>query len=293
MGLHDRPYWQEQQQQGGFGGGPPGGTAFRRPQMPQAVKFLLIANVVIYILQVFLDRPVPGYPVGRISAWFGVTVGGYWQLWRYVSFQFLHGGPWHLGFNMLALFFLGGLLERTWGKKVFLTFYLSCGVVAGLAYVAIGGIYGLPADMPIIGASGGVYGILLACAVLFPHIKLLLYFILPISIRVLSVVIFGAMMLLVLQALVRGQAMSDVAHLGGAIGAAFWLWILPQLRSSVSRSRTKINDGAWKRKMQQKQAEQDEIDRILDKIRREGLGNLSHSEKHKLQEATRRQRKEP
>ncbi len=289
MSLRDRSYWRDDQDH--FGGG----VQVVRPQFPKAVKYLLIINVAVYVVQVFLDQPKPAQPAGLLSSLFGVTVEGFWQIWRYLTFQFLHGDAWHLFFNMLALFFLGPVLERHWGTKRFVKFYLSCGIVAGLAYVVIGALYGLPGDMPIIGASGGVYGILLACAVLFPRIKLLLFFIVPISIRILAGFIFGAMALVVLRALAQGQAyaaMSDVAHLGGAAAAAFWLWALPPLREGAVEGKAGSRRGAWQRKMKKRQANDEEIDRILEKIKQEGINSLTSRERQKLQEATRKQHEE-
>jgi hypothetical protein len=159
----------------------------------------------------------------------------------------------------------------------------------------MGAVYG-PGRVPIVGASGGVYAILLACAVLFPHVKLLLFFILPISIRVIAVLLFGAMILMVLNSLsyrqLGAQFWSDVAHLGGGAAAAFWLWVLPVIGTKARQGQARLNHGAWERKTRDRLAEQAETDRILDKIRQEGLDSLSDRERERLQEATRKQRQE-
>jgi len=293
MGLRDRPYWRDEQR-AGYGGRATGHLTIGLPRPTPAVKALLIINVAVFIVQIFADQPRGPNDPGWMSASFGVTVRGAWQIWRYITFQFLHGGVWHLFLNMLGLYFLGSPLERRFGRQRFLTFYLSCGVVAGLAYVLIGAFGGLPRAMPIIGASGGVYGIVLAAAVYFPHFRLLFFFF-PVPIRLAALVIFGGMILLVLQAAAAGRvyaAMSDVAHLGGAVASAFWIWGLPRLRGQVRRRRDAINRGAWQRKMSQRRAQQEEIDRILDKIRRDGIDSLTRKEKDKLREATIRQREQ-
>ena len=113
-----------------------------------------------------------------------------------MTFQFLHDPTslWHIGLNMLGLYMFGTPLERHWGTKKFLRFYLSCGVAAGVAYVAIGAALGNASWIPLIGASGGVYGILLACAVLFPTFRVIL-FIFPVPIRLAAILIFGGMLL--------------------------------------------------------------------------------------------------
>jgi membrane associated rhomboid family serine protease len=282
---------QQQPPGGGMGGGG-GGLTVGFPSTGRIVKQLLLINAACFLLQIFVDRPgVGGYAYGPMSAWLGVTVGGFWQLWRYVTFQFLHGGPWHIILNMLGLWLLGSPLEKRFGTKRFLVFYLSCGVVAGIAYVMIGAIGGLPRNLPIIGASGGVYGIVLAAAVLFPHFRLLFLFF-PVPIRLAAVVIFGVMVLTVLQAAAAGavgQAMSDVAHLGGAVCAAFWLWGMPRFGVTWKQAHTARRRGTWQKKMRRQHEMEAEVDRILAKVREQGLDSLTAGEKRKLREATRRQ----
>jgi membrane associated rhomboid family serine protease len=297
MGLHDRPYWKDD-----TGAEPEGGVvrslAFGLSKPSKAVKWLLIINLAAFLLQQVL---LLGFKID-LSEWFGATVGGFWQIWRYLTFQFLHAPNtlWHIGLNMLGLYILGTPLEQFWGTRRFLRFYLSCGAVAGLAYVILGAIFSIPPSYPLIGASGGVYGILLACAVLFPHMKLILV-LFSVPIRLAAVIIFGGMILLTLHSLKGGgwrpgeEAMdfwSSVAHLGGAVMAAMWLWVIPRFGGAAQGIVRRANRGAWQRKMQRRQADQADIDRILDKIRLEGLASLTRKEKHTLKQATLRQQRE-
>jgi len=292
MGLKDRPYWR-QEQQGGPGGGFMGGVTLGMPKPASAVKYLLIVNIAAFVAQLLFWA---GLRID-LSDFFGMTAAGWWQLWRYVTFQFLHSSDslWHLGLNMLGLYMLGTPLEKSWGTKRFLRFYLTCGVVAGLAYVIMAFALSLPRDIPLIGASGGVYAIVLACAILFPHFRLIL-FLFPVPIRLAAVIIVGGMILIVLNSLASGRVgplfWSHVAHLGGAVAAAFWIWALPVFRGKAIRARAKLNAGAWERKIRKRQAEQEEIDRILEKIQRNGLGSLSNKERQKLRDATRKQRQQ-
>jgi len=305
MGLHDRPYWRDDGGRGGYGGGPMRGLAVGLPKPGAAVKWLLIINIVVFVLQVFVDRPSISNPYGLLSSHLGVTLNGFWQPWRYVTFQFLHGGMWHVALNMLGLYMLGTPLEQHWGTKRFTKFYLACGAFAGLAYVLMcalvaGGQDGPNAvataarglgDVPLIGASGGVFAIVLACAVLFPHFRLI-FFLFPVPIRLAAVIIFGGMILVVLSGLTGrpgSQFWSDVAHLGGAVAAAFYIWVLPALRSGARQRRARLNEGAWRRKMEHRRADQAVINRILDKINREGLDSLTRRERDILRDATRRQ----
>ena len=299
MGLHDRPYMRTERPPGG---GRVEGLTIGMPRPTRAVKYMLLINIAVFVAQAFLDKSETGFlglPVraGPMSRWLGVTVGGFWQLWRYVTMQFLHGDFIHILFNMLGLYILGTPLEQHWGTRRFLRFYLSCGAVAGLAYVTIGALFQLNPELPIIGASGGVYGIVLACAVFFPQFRIIFLFF-PVPIRFAALIIFGGMILLVLQSLGAGHAeaaMSDVAHLGGAVTAAVWVWAIPKLTGAggvVRVTRARINQGAWRRKVERRAEEEAQVDRILQKIKDEGLSSLSRLEKRILQNATRRQREQ-
>ena len=300
MGIHDRPYWQEGQP-GGYGGGGQqrgGGLMVGMPRAGRAVKILLLINVVVFVLQMIVDQQRAGYPYGVMSGWLGATPGAFWQIWRYVTFQFLHstGGIWHIAMNMLGLYMLGSPLERQWGSRRFVKFYLICGAVGGLAYVIIGNVVGKDLGTPIVGASGGVFGIILACAVLFPNFRLI-FFLFPVPIRVAALIIFGGMALVILNSVGKGQYSdpqfwSDVAHLGGAAAAAVWIWGLPKLSRASAEARVKRQQGAWRRRLERQAAQQAEIDRILEKVHRRGINSLTAKEKQTLRDATRRQREE-
>ncbi len=284
MGLYDRPYMQKDYN-------PPtgGGITFGMPKPSRAVKYLLIINLVVFVVQIFLDRPRVGWPAGIISGLFGVTVGDFWQVWQYVTCQFLHADPWHILLNMIGLYFLGSPLEKRWGSKRFLWFYLSCGVVAGTAYVVIGALGGVPPHRPIIGASGGVYGLVLAAAILFPNFRILLLFF-PVPIRLAAILLFGGMILMVMQAAAAGHvetAMSDVAHLGGAVAAAVWIWGVPRVSVKRRRQGGPSRPGTWQKKVQKRREIQRKVDGILDKIHNEGMDSLTRKEKKILRQASR------
>ena len=296
MGLHNRPYWKDDEDDGGAGfhSAPAGGLTIGMPKPGKVVKALLLINIVVFIVQKFADK-ASAHSAGRMSLILGASVGGWWQVWRYVTFQFLHGGYWHIVVNMLGLYMLGTPLERHWGSKRFLRFYLSCGVVAGVAYVVIGFLAKLPPGVPIVGASGGVFGILLACAVLFPQFRLIFVFF-PVPIRLAALILFGGMIILMLESAglsadrLSSEFWSHVAHLGGAGAAAVWIWLVPRARGAVRRTRRRARQGSWRRKMEKRASDQAEVDRVLDKVHREGIGSLTGKEQKVLQEATRRQR---
>lgn len=262
------------------------------PKPGRVVKYLLLINIGVFVLQLIMGTtrlPLEGL--------FGATPGAWWQVWRYFTFQFLHSTSdiWHIALNMLGVYMLGTLMEQHWGSKRFLKFYLSCGVVAGLAYVVVGNILSLPPNHPIIGASGGVYGILLACAILFPQVKLLVYFF-PVPIRFACLIIFAIMAFGFIQSIgsgaYGGKFWSDVAHFGGAVTAAVWVWGMPRFSGVIADRAEKVNQGSWERKMKKKRADQAEVDRILAKINDKGINSLSSREKKTLKEATLRQQSE-
>ena len=281
MGLHDRPYWREDFDRGGQRAG----RVFAgMPRPTSAVKWLLIANIAVFVLQL-----IPGH---IMTAIFAVVPPAWWQLWRYVTFQFLHAGLIHLLFNMLGLYFLGMVLERAWGPRRFLTFYLSCGAFAGLCHVVMTFTFNPSGiNTPLVGASGGVYAVVLACAVLFPQIRLIL-FLFPVPIRFAAVLFIGIAVYNVIGGISAGGfagGISDAAHLGGAAAGAFWIWLLPKLRGAPIKARVKRNRGAWQRKLQKQAEDQAEIDRILQKIHQHGIGSLTAGEKRTLRNATRQE----
>jgi membrane associated rhomboid family serine protease len=179
-----------------------------------AVRTLLFANVSFFVLQAFVD------PVLRrfFALW---PLGTIFQPWQVITYAFLHGGFGHIFFNMLALFMFGRHLEALWGTRRFVQFYFASVLAAALAQLAVTSYTG--AIYPTIGASGGVFGLLLAYALFFPHERIMLLFP-PIPLPAwLFVTLYG---LLTLFMGVTGTAagVAHFAHLGGMVGGALTLW---------------------------------------------------------------------
>jgi len=280
MGLYDRDYTQSEFRQQRFGMPQ---MRFSLPHMTPVVKWLLIVNIGVHLLQAMLfsrqmRSPAELTPLETIFAVYPVSLGKGLQIWRLISYQFLHGDSWHIFGNMLGLFFLGPTLEKHWGSKRFLAFYLFCGVVGGLSYtllVALGAMRG----GPMVGASGAILGMLAACAILFPHfVVFILLF--PVPIRVAAV---GLMLVYTLNVVMGGwNSGGDAAHLGGmAAGAAYVL-----LGPRASKYRLKIRAGSWEKRVEESRKLQIEVDRILAKVHREGLHSLTGAEKKILKRAT-------
>ena len=163
MGLYDRDYTRADFQSG-FRYPPQMRMTF--PKITPVVKKLLIINIAVFFIGIIFfpsNILVPGlhYPINFLEKWFSVfpySFGAMLQLWRLITYQFLHGGIGHILFNMLGLFFLGPTLERHWGGKKFLMFYLGCGAAGGLFYLVLVAFNFLSVG-PMIGASGAILGI--------------------------------------------------------------------------------------------------------------------------------------
>lgn len=189
--------------------------------IPPGVKWLLISNIGLFIVYYLTARMGEGlfYPFGLIPS----AVVHSFAVWQLVTYMFLHS-PYEFGhilFNMLSLWMFGSDLERTWGTRRFLQFYFSCGVVAGLCVVVFNYLWGTP-DTRTIGASGALYGVMVAFGMLFPDTTILLI-IFPIRAKY-FVMILGAMAFLnSLSA--SGGAVSHIAHLGGLVfGYVYLKW---------------------------------------------------------------------
>lgn len=288
MALGDRPYMSDGTSARGWGmrGG------LLRPR--RAVVWLLLANVGMALVQMFGGR--------EVVDWLAVVPARWYELWRYGSFQFLHTGIWHILFNMMGLYFLGTPVENEWGPRRFTIFYLACGAFAGLTHVIFAWLLHVNLSVPLLGASGGVYAIVLACAVLFPAMRVIL-FIFPMSMRTLAIIFLGLAVLGVLDS-VRGAfagrgigpAVSDAAHLGGALAAALWLGLSKSWRYGGAGVETgaayvrhpSVKPGTWARKMERERRRQERVDRILAKIHERGVGSLSWLDKWRLRRETRR-----
>jgi membrane associated rhomboid family serine protease len=270
MGIYDRDYTHE-----GYGEG--GGTMrFMAPTLTPAVKWILIINVAVFIpsflirsLGVFLDNWFAVYPYSAFAAL---------QPWRLISYQFLHAGIFHVFFNMLVLYFFGPMLEGLWGTKRFLTFYLVCGATGGVVYTILVAA-GVLTAAPMVGASGAIYGMLAAGAILFPNLRVYVMGIFSMTLRVLAIVIAAISLLRFMDGRNAG---GEAAHLAGmAMGIAWVLW-----QPTVEARLHEQKKGSWKRKIEQQRTFQAEVDRILTKVHDSGLNSLTRKERNTLKRAT-------
>ncbi|GJQ29295.1 MAG: hypothetical protein HBSAPP03_11790 [Phycisphaerae bacterium] len=295
MGIYDRDYT--------FGRG---GRA-SRPGLWSFNTYLIIANIAVFLLQVFVPprggvSPVEAF--GYFST-FKVTLDGGLEFWRFLTFQFLHSGMVHLFFNMLGLYMFGSMVEQHLGSKRYIAFYLTCGVCGGLAYLLLnaGGTlaahYGVKVPgllfndprTPLVGASAGVFGVILACAYIAPNLVVQLIFPpIPLRMRTFAYVYVG----IAAASVIFGSrnAGGEAAHLGGAAAGFFLIRRAHLLRDffdifTDSRKATARRAPPPRREPGPDPAE---VDRILDKVRAQGVHSLSESEKRILRQATEQRR---
>jgi len=245
-----------------------------------AVKWLLIANVTAFLLNEV---------VGADALWrlFGLIPEQVWKgkVWQLGTYMFLHGGFSHLLFNMLALWMFGSVLESLWGTGPFLKYFFLTGVGAGLSNC----ILTPGSGVPIIGASGAVYGLLAAYGLLFPNSIIYLSFLFPIKAKYL-VLIFGALEFFAsLNAIGGASHVANLVHLGGMVIGVIYLKRSEILKAVVKRIQTS-NRGQKESPPRRQEADVDqlrrEVDDLLDKINEVGFSNLTAWEKRRLQQAS-------
>ena len=211
---------------------------FSFPPFTKGVKWLVIVNIAVFLALTLIGATLPATAQWILET-FGLApvdvVHGY--LWQLVTYSFLHGGILHIFFNLLSLWFIGAFLEMDWRAKKFLEFYFFC--VVGAALVTVGlaytGIPGLAPNVVTIGASGGIYGILVAFGMLYGEMEMFL-FPLPFSIKAKYVAAIW-ILIAIAGSLSGGGGVANFAHLGGVFfgyGYVKWLRRRGGLSGSVS-----------------------------------------------------------
>jgi membrane associated rhomboid family serine protease len=187
--------------------------------LPPATQWLLIANVAIFFLQ-----SSGAFPFDALALWPPGSFESAFEPWQLVTYSFLHASFGHIFFNMLALYMFGGEIERLFGTRYYVAYYFACVVTAALTHLLVTAWIGGPA-VPMVGASGGIYGLLLAFGIYFPHRRVLLLFPpIPLPARVF---VFGFAALELFFGITQTAAgVAHFAHLGGMLGG----WLMIQYR---------------------------------------------------------------
>ncbi len=283
--------------------------------MPSVTKNLLIINFICWLADYVLSLRFH-FPLSDVLGLHYVMSDSF-HIWQPLTYMFMHGGFRHLFFNMFALFMFAAPLEQQWGSKRFLTYYLITGIGAAAVQEAVWGMmYGaIPAGVVTIGASGAVFGILFAFGWLFPDTRLFIFPI-PIPIRArIFVIVYAVLELLLGVANLSGDNVAHFAHLGGFLFG--WLLILwwkhsqkdgfqstpsnfnikewwTNVKKRLAREKHNrnphegyhyqepVNTGAEPQETAEEKRHQEELDRILDKIRQSGYDSLTEEEKSKI-----------
>jgi membrane associated rhomboid family serine protease len=202
MGLYDREYIRR----------PADGSAVGRLPPWSVSTWLIVINVAVFVLDQMTGRQLTR--LGHFSA--ATAIWGL-QVWRFITFQFLHANLSHIFFNMLSLYFFGPMVESYLGRRRFLAFYLLCGAAGAGMYLVLWrlGFLVSGAHTPLVGASAGIFGVLVAGATIAPDARVMLLFPpIPIRLRVLAWILIGIAAFTILT---EGRnAGGEAAHLGGA-----------------------------------------------------------------------------
>ncbi len=310
MSFYDRDYYRPR----GFGG---------FSLFPPIIKNIMVINIAVFFIQFLFDNltfgGVPGwYILNRyfsLNPLVGVDPAGQaynFQIWQLFTYQFMHGGFWHIFFNMFMLWMFGMEIENLWGSQKFLIFYLLAGVVGGLFQLLLTPLLGIAGGFTV-GASAAVFGVMVAFGMTYPERYIFLLFP-PIPIKAKYLIGF----LVAIEYFSVGNAgepIAHLAHLGGASAGFLFVLYNRKYRIDFSRFFNLFSD-AFKSGKKRTQSfrkpfrnadediieaeffeinesqpdpiDQDEIDRILDKISKSGYQNLTEREKRILFEASKR-----
>lgn len=210
------------------------------------VKILIISNVALWATLVLIGQGmIMQEPL--IFQWFGLVpfqvISEFW-LWQIFTYMFIHSNSvFHVFFNMLILWMFGGELESRWGGRFFLTYYLVCGIGAGLIYLVSIGIYALLGgnalylQQPVVGASGAVFGLLVAYGILFGERTIYFMMMFPMKARY-FVMIIGALEFFTLMSSGFGSGVANMAHLGGLISGFLFLAFYSKWKGRRLRKKT-------------------------------------------------------
>jgi len=256
-----------------FGSGLPIGPAMRG---------LLIANALIFFVPSLFGLQDSWSDFLKLQPR-AVILGG--QVWQLVSYMFLHANFQHLFWNMLMLWMFGTALEHLWGTRPFLMYYFICGVGAALLQTIVA-----PTSYHLVlGASGAIYGVLLAYGLVYPDQIVLLFFVLPMRMKYVIWLAIGTSLVLSLVS-VPGDSVAHLVHLGGALTG--WLYLKQDWRMGAfgkrlraRRARRQMDRNA--QASQNAQERSKSVDEILDKISEQGIDSLTEEEKRILREASR------
>lgn len=246
------------------------------PFFGSAVGRIIVATVAVF----FLQNLVPA-----VNQWLALTprlVVEHLYLWQVVTYMFLHGSFWHLFFNLIVLYFIGNMVESAWGARRFTRYYLVCGIGGGLLHML------MQFDASVIGASGAIFGLYLAAAMLFPDNTVYLYFLIPVKVKYF---VMGLAVLQLANGIAGPTGVAYFAHMGGMLaGLLFFRGEIVRHLRFATGPRRKWKSYLAERPRRDRTGHTDNIDSILDKISAKGYENLTPTEKRILDNYSKQQR---
>lgn len=266
-------------------------------RMPAGLRWIILSTVGVFVLQALI-AVVFGADVARwVNQTFGIlqNVGvTLTEPWRMVTYMLLHAGGFHILFNLLWLWWMGQAVENTLGTRNFLIIYLGSGIGGALVNALVALAFGSATALPTIGASGAVFGVMVAFAMLYPTAPIMLLLLPPIQARY---VVAGLIALDILF-LTANDNVARVVHLGGAASGR----VLMRYYSTGGMDRLASLFLRWKSARGPKnkrmgsvvdatiieEIDQSEIDHILDKIAQKGYSSLSAEENKRLFDSSKR-----
>ena len=210
MGFYDRQYARRPYTSSG---------PFGAMQMWSVTTWLIATNVAVYLIDSLTG--------GRLGDWgyFSAdTAIFHLQVWRFITFQFLHANVQHILFNMIALYFFGPMVESWLGPRRYLAFYLLCGIAGAVMYLILWmtGVLFTDPRVPLVGASAGIFGILIGAARIAPNATVLVYGLIPMQLKVMAWILLAIALWVVFSG--GENAGGQAAHLGGAALGALLVW---------------------------------------------------------------------
>lgn len=202
-------------------------------RLPNGVKWLLISTIGISVLSMLLASTKPEYALDFWFALVPVRVVRGLAVWELVTYLFVHAGLWSIVWNMLALWMFGAELERTWGTRRFVRFYFGCGILAGVAVLIAAYLFG-GVNVPVLGSSGAVFGLLMAYGVLYPNQTMLFGFLIPIKTKYFVMIIGAVVLLLSFMSVNARQGASEAIACVGGLIAGYLLLRGRKLRTTVT-----------------------------------------------------------
>ena len=254
---------------------------YKPTALPNGVKILLIINIVVFILMELSGQKSMLFQIFGLVP---IAVIQDYKIWQTITYLFVHGGFLHMFFNMFVLWMFGKDLEQDWGQNQFILFYFLCGIGSGLITI----IMSMNSFIPIVGASGAIYGVLVAYGFTYPNRMVYLYGILPLKVKYMVLVL--GMVAFFASLSTSHSTISHITHLAGMIIGILYiiyiksknirLWYI-QLRLKLMQKNNNLeSDEAAIIKLR--------VDQILDKLNDHGWESLTTQEEEFLTRASKR-----